>query len=71
MKRIKTIEDLQDAIMLNKEIYKYYKLTNEGKNFLQILNPEKHVEMLYNGVKDIDYLNDPRTALYSSDEIIY
>jgi hypothetical protein len=68
MKRIKSIEDLQDAIILNKEIYfSLYHEPNEGKHFQQLLTPEKHIESLKDRIIECD--KDPIRGIYSSDTI--
>lgn len=68
MKKIKTIENLQDAIILNKEIYfSLYHYSNEGKHFQQLLNPEEHIYSLMNRI--IECINDSIRGIYSSDLI--
>lgn len=69
MKRINTIEELQDAIMLNKEIYfSLYHYSNEPKLFQQLLQPTKHIDNLKQ--KIIELKDDDICGVFSSDEIL-
>jgi hypothetical protein len=64
MKRINTIEELQDAIMLNKEIYfSLYRLPNEPKTFQQLLQPTKHIDNLRQRI--IELKNDNVRGVFS------
>jgi len=68
MKRINSIEDLQDAIMLNKEIYfSLYHIPSEGKLFQQLLHPEQHIDSLKQRVIELD--GDDTRGVFSSNEI--
>ena len=50
MKRVISVEQLQDAIMLNKEIYfSLYHSKGEGKMFKQLMNPQNHIDELLGG----------------------
>jgi hypothetical protein len=69
MKRINSIEDLQDATMLNKEIYfSLYHTPSEGKIFQQLLHPEQHIDSLKQRI--IELKNDDIRGVFSSDEIL-
>lgn len=68
MKRLDTIEDLQDATMLNNEIYfSLYHLPSEGKIFQQLLEPTKHIDNLKKRI--IDLKNDDISGVFSSENI--
>lgn len=68
MKRLNSIEELQDAIMLNKEIYtSLFHLSNEGKLFQQILKPTERIDNLKQMI--IELKNDDIRGLFSTDEI--
>jgi hypothetical protein len=69
MKRINSIEDLQDAIMLNKEIYfSLYHTPSEGKIFQQLLQPEQHIDNLKQRI--IELKKDDIRGVFSSDVIL-
>ncbi len=69
MKRINNIEELQDAIMLDKEIYfSLYHTRTEGKLFQQILNPKEHIDNLKQRI--IELKDDNIRGVFSSDEIL-
>lgn len=68
MKRVNSIEELQDAIMLNKEIYtSLFHLPNEGKLFQQILRPTERIDNLKKMIIELKY--DNIRGVFSSDEI--
>jgi hypothetical protein len=68
MKRINTIEELQDAIMLDKEIYfSLYYSPNEPKLFQQLLNPTKHIDNLKQRITELK--NNDIEGVFSSGEI--
>ena len=68
MKRINTIEELQDAIMSDKEIYfSLYHSSNEPKLFQQLLNPTNHIDNLKQRI--IELKNNDIKGVFSSDEI--
>ena len=68
MKRINSIEDLQDAIVLNKEIYfSLYHTPSEGKLFQQLLHPYQHIDGLKQRI--IELKDDDIRGVFSSDEI--
>ena len=68
MKRLNSIEELQDAIMLNKEIYfSLYHTKTEGKLFQQMLRPTEHIDNLKQRI--IELKDDNIRGVFSSDEI--
>jgi hypothetical protein len=68
MERIDTIEQLQDAIILNKEIYfSLYHYETQGKHFQQLLSPEKHIDQLRIAI--MECINDPIRGVYSNEII--
>ena len=68
MKRINNVEELQDVIMLNKEIYfSLYRLPNEPKLFQQLLNPTEHIENLKQRI--IELKDNNIEGVFSSDKI--
>jgi hypothetical protein len=68
MKRLNSIEELQDAIMLNKEIYlSLYHTKTEGKLFQQILQPTLHIDNLKQRI--VELKSDDIRGVFSSDEI--
>jgi len=68
MKRLNSIEELQDAIMLNKEIYvSLFHLRNEGKLFQQVLWPTERIDGLKQRI--IELKDDNIQGVFSSDEI--
>jgi len=68
MKRLNSIEELQDAIMLNKEIYfSLYHTKTEGKLFQQMLQPTEHIDNLKQRI--IELKDNNIQGVFSSDEI--
>ena len=69
MKRINNIEELQDALMLNKEVYvSLYHWPNSPKLFQQFLNPSTHIDNLIQRV--IELKDDNIRGVFQSDTIL-